>query len=370
MLLEAWRLHDAVEGQELPGDQPPHRQTIANRRQGDGRPVKAIRDSAAYCVPVMARLATRTARLLPLLLVSILVLGACAPSAGQPSLAADEAAANEAAANEAATTDASPAPESSQPAATGDAVTGGEPEPTAEASTRPTPTPTPEPEATPTPPPPSPTATPKLPTNAAGQKPFAMNLYRKGDFVAQYTFEWCVGASLQMALNMVTDESHTSRADQETLWEMARDRSFSPFGGANPTGWTATLNELGVGPYQLVSIPTLDEALDAAAEAIRATERPVGLVMWRGRHAWMMSGFEATADPNKSDDFDVTGIRVQDPLYPHGSSVWGSSPRPNSLVSPATLAKQFVVRDVTRSRVNLGVPTGYLMILPVEDAAA
>jgi hypothetical protein len=196
-----------------------------------------------------------------------------------------------------------------------------------------------------------------------------MNVYRKGDFIAQYTFEWCVGASLQMALNMTTDESHTTRTDQQALWEMARDRSFSPFGGANPTGWTAVLNELGIGPYELVSIPTLDVALTTAAEAIRATKRPVGLVMWRGRHAWVMSGFESTSDPRTADEFEVTGIRVLDPLYPHGSSTWGSSPRPNSLVSPATLAKQFVVRDTTRSRVNLGVPTGYLMIVPVHAAA-
>lgn len=46
-----------------------------------------------------------------------------------------------------------------------------------------------------------------------------MNLFRKGDFAAQYTFEWCVGASLQMALNLSTDEEHTTRADQEKLWE-------------------------------------------------------------------------------------------------------------------------------------------------------
>ena len=197
----------------------------------------------------------------------------------------------------------------------------------------------------------------------AERKPFAMNLYRKGDFVAQYNFEWCVGASLQMALNMATDDSRTSRTDQQRLWEMARDTSFSPFGGANPRGWTATLNELGIGPYELVSIPTFEGALDVAAEAIRATKRPVGLVMWRGRHAWVMSGFESSADPRTFDEFDVTGIRVLDPLYPHGSSVWGRSPKPNTLVSPATLAKQFVLRDSTR--VNLGVPPGYLLVLPV-----
>jgi hypothetical protein len=194
-----------------------------------------------------------------------------------------------------------------------------------------------------------------------------MNLATKGDFVAQYTFEWCVGASLQMAWNMATDDHRSSRKDQGALWARARDASDSPFGGANPIGWTATLNDMGIGPYEIVSLPTYDEALTVAAEAIRATRRPVGLVMWRGRHAWVMSGFESTADPRRFGDFEVTGIRVHDPLYPHGSSVWGKSPKPNSLVSPTTLAKQFVIRD--RGRVNLGVPPGWLLILPTTDDA-
>ena len=110
---------------------------------------------------------------------------------------------------------------------------------------------TPAPRSTESAPAPSPTQRPPA-DDAREREPFAMNLYRRGDFVAQYTFEWCVGASLQMALNMATDEKRTSKADQQRLWEMARDRSFSPFGGANPRGWTATLNELGIGPYELV----------------------------------------------------------------------------------------------------------------------
>ena len=220
---------------------------------------------------------------------------------------------------------------------------------------------------------PSPTASPAPEIGKAGPEldadpePFAMNLASSDDFVAQYTFEWCVGASLQMALNMSTDRERASRTDQGKLWEMARDRSYSPFGGANPRGWTAALNDLGIGPYRLVSVPTLDEALILAAESIRATARSVGLVMWRGRHAWVMSGFESSADPRRSDNFDVTGIRVHDPLYPNGSSVWGKSPKPNSLISPATLAKQFAIRDSTR--VNLGVPAGYLLVLPVIQEA-
>ena len=104
-----------------------------------------------------------------------------------------------------------------------------------------------------------------------------MNLHRHGDFVAQYTFEWCVGASLQMALNMDHPKNDTTREHQKELWEMAQARSSSPFGGANPRGWTAALNDLGIGPYVLVSIPTFDEALRVAATAIRETS---------GRSAW------------------------------------------------------------------------------------
>ncbi len=292
-------------------------------------------------MPVMfVRAASLVRRLVPPLLVVVLVAVACKPG-GEPSPTS--------AATTAVTPTGEPSP-TGEPAPTDDGATAGEPE--ASASVAPTPTATPSP-------------TP-LPEAQADPKPFAMNLYRKGDYVAQYTFEWCVGASLQMALNMVTDDTRTTRADQERLWEMARDTSFSPFGGANPRGWTATLNELGIGPYELVSLPTYDEALVVAAEAIRATKRPVGLVMWRGRHAWVMSGFESTADPRTFDAFDVTGIRVLDPLYPHGSSVWGASPKPNTLVSPETLAKQFVLRD--SRRVNLGVPPGFLLVLPVAEA--
>ena len=289
----------------------------------------------------MGNRATTSGRLsLSLLLLAVIVAAGCMPAAGAASPAPT-------ATGEAART--------AQPVPSDDGVTAGE-APLASAST----------EASSSPVPVRASSAPSKAPPVAAAEPFAMNLYRKGDFVAQYTFEWCVGASLQMALNMATKDSRTSRADQQDLWEMARDRSSSPFGGANPRGWTATLNELGIGPYTLVSLPSFDEALSVAAEALRATRRPVGLVMWRGRHAWVMSGFEATADPRTFEDFDVTGIRVLDPLYPHGSSIWGKSPAPNSLVSPATLGKQFVLRDSTR--VNLGVPPGYLLILPVTAA--
>jgi hypothetical protein len=208
-----------------------------------------------------------------------------------------------------------------------------------------------------------PATTPVPATPVPPKAAFAQSLYHRGDYVAQYTFEWCVGASLQMALRMTGASEDRSRSHQQALWEMARDRSFSPFGGANPRGWTAALNDLGIGPYVLVSIPTFEEAVRTAAEAMRTTQRPVGLVMWRGRHAWVMSGYESVGDPAVHDDFEVTGVRVLDPLHPHSSRVWGPSPAPNALVSLETLGRQFVLRDSTR--VNLGVPPGFLLVLPV-----
>jgi hypothetical protein len=218
--------------------------------------------------------------------------------------------------------------------------------------------PTSAPSATPTP-----VATPEPPREA-----FAYNLFRRGDYVAQYTLEWCVGASLQMALNMTTDTNDTSRRRQQALWTMAQERSDSPFGGANPIGWTAALNDLGIGPYELVSVPDLESALQVAATALRQTKRPVGLVMWRGRHAWVMSGFESVGDPRLHDSITVTGVRVLDPLYPNDSSRWGASPKPNALLTPAVLGKQFVRRE--GGRVDLGVPPGYLLILPTTGEPA
>jgi hypothetical protein len=217
-----------------------------------------------------------------------------------------------------------------------------------------------------------PTATPAptpVPTPPPMPQAFALNLYQEGDFVPQYTFDWCVAASIQMMHNLIDDTGAGTWADdvqQGELWEMARARSSNSFNGANPFGWAKVLTEVGMGPYEVVSIAGYEDALRAAARAIAATDRPVGLVMWSGRHAWVMSGFESLGDPGQFPEFSVTGIHVLDPLYPHGSGQWGPSPAPNSLVTPEQLATQFVVREPRRWSSDL--TPGYLLVLPVAQA--
>ena len=220
--------------------------------------------------------------------------------------------------------------------------------------------------AVPTAPAPGPAAAPApAPVPAPVPQPFALNLYREGDFVPQYTFDWCVAASIQMAHNLIDDTGGGTWADrnqQNELWEMARARSSDSFNGTNPFGWAQVLTLSGMGPYGVVSVPDYQEALRTAARAITETGRPVGLVMWSGRHAWVMSGFESVGDPRQFPDFSVTGIHVLDPLYPYGSQQWGPSPAPNALLTPEQLATQFVVREPRRWSSSL--PAGYLLVLP------
>ena len=211
-------------------------------------------------------------------------------------------------------------------------------------------------------------------TATAAPKPYTLDLGTRSDYVGQTNLVQCVGASMQMMLNMIEPGVDRSAKTQLRLQNLARKWSPPRLDGgvrkgASVVGWATGLSLEGAGPYKVIGVDRLDDALLVAARAMRRTGRPVGLLVWRGRHAWVMSGFEATADPRHTDEFDVTGINVLDPLYPHGSSTWGKSPKPNSLVSPETLAEQFVVRDVTQSRVDLHVATGYLMIVPIAGAA-
>jgi hypothetical protein len=183
----------------------------------------------------------------------------------------------------------------------------------------------------------------------AVERGYAVDLAARGDFVAQRNLVQCVGASMQMMLNIIGSADDRSAATQVRLQKLARSLSgptrpgFERH-GASVRGWMGGLNQLAAGPYRLVGTSTLDEAMRTAAIAIRATGKPVGLLVWRGRHAWVMSGFRATADPFRDSSFKVTAAIVLDPLYPFGSRTWGPSPKPRQALSVADIGRQFVPR--------------------------
>jgi hypothetical protein len=204
----------------------------------------------------------------------------------------------------------------------------------------------------------------------ARARPYSMDLLRRGDFVSQTNGVQCVGASIQMMLNIVGATNDRTASQQLRLQKIARSLSSAPGDpprpagrvrrGASSRGWASTLEKYGVGPYFLRSEGSMQAALKVAARAMRLTGKPVGLLMWRGRHAWVMTGFRATADPLATDDYRVTTVTVADPWYPRVSSIWGRSPAPGTRLNLKQLATDF--KPISRRR-NYG--GRYLLVLPL-----
>ena len=212
-------------------------------------------------------------------------------------------------------------------------------------------------------------------TAAAGTtgatRPVRIDLYAPGDFVSQTNLVQCVGASMQMMLNVIRPEDDRTAATQLRVFDLARSlRDVAvPAGparpGASAAGWARGLTAAGAGPYVLRSTATLHEALTLAASAISRTGRPVGLLVWQGAHAWVMSGFEATGDPVVDTAARVTAVRVLDPLYPRlVGAPWGPGPAPDARLSAAELAQVFVpYRPHGHSSALRG---RFVLVLPID----
>ena len=199
--------------------------------------------------------------------------------------------------------------------------------------------------------------------------PFQMNLFTKGDFMHQATKDMCVAGSTQIMMNVIDGgKPNRSVAYQKRLYE--RGRELSPnkrkLGsiGVDLTGWAELLNTNGYGPYVVESAGTRRGAIRKAAKAIRTTGKPVGLVVWRGAHSWVMSGFTATADPAYDNGFQVKGAYIQDTWYPYVSTIWGASNPPGTLVPMGKLKEDYL--PYQRPRARYPKRDGkFMLILPV-----
>jgi hypothetical protein len=215
-----------------------------------------------------------------------------------------------------------------------------------------------------------------VPVQASEPPHVRVELYRQGDFVSQTNSVQCVGASMQMMLNMIRSQNDGSARTQLELQQLARKNSPKRIGpggieftrprrGASSFGWAAGLSRIGGGPYRVTSTPTLGGALKIAATAMRETGRPVGLLVWHGAHAWVMSGFTATRTSDGRID-RVTSVTVLDPWYPRSSPTYGPSPRPGTRLSPRQLAA-----DYLRWRRHHASPFDgqYVLVVPYRELA-
>lgn len=84
------------------------------------------------------------------------------------------------------------------------------------------------------------------------------------------------------------------------------------------------------------------EAIRVVVKQIRVTQRPAGLLVWRGWHSWVVSGFTATADPAVTDAYSVISLRIEDVWYPRHSTIWGDSRPPDSDVLVGQLPEDYL----------------------------
>ena len=244
--------------------------------------------------------------------------------------------------------------------------------PSASSTIRPTPSPTATVAPTPSPtasstPMPTPTATPSPTPELAPRGPYEVNLYRRGDFVSQVTPKQCVAAAMQIMLN-IGHKNDRSDGRQAQLARLAKRLSDHHDHGTEPQGWARGLEREGAGHYEVAVEPTMGRAVRRAIEAIRATGRPVGLLVWRGAHSWVLHGFETSRDPAATDAYKVRGLWVSDPWYPRVSSIWGPSRKPNQKITVKQLREDYLKWRRPTGRYP-GQDGQYVLILPVDEAA-
>jgi hypothetical protein len=249
-------------------------------------------------------------------LLVVVLAGACVSEAAEPTGAPAPT-----------VTPPSSAPPSADPTPTAAPVV------TPAASPSPVSSPTPSPEPSPTPPP--------------EPEAFSINLYREGAFVSEYTKYYCLPAAMQVMINVMSDgPPDTSRETQDRLYALARELDGVDLPprvrDVEPEGWARGLEAEGYGRWEVRAEETREDAIRLAAVQLRLTGKPVGLLTWRGAHSWVMSGFESTADPLLTDDFEVTGVWIQDVWWPRISTRWGESDPPNTLVPVERLPEDYL----------------------------
>ncbi len=174
---------------------------------------------------------------------------------------------------------------------------------------------------------------------AGAQETF--DVYRPGVYSEQATWTWCTAASVQIARNIVFDRNDHASAQQARYFAYMRASNRfqrTLHRGVDPLGFEAGMRRFVDQDYTLVASPTFDAAVRSAVTRLRQTGMPVALIVARGRHAWVLTGFTATADPARTTKFRVLTVRVTGPLYGR-QSVNGYDAPPDTRLSYAALRR-------------------------------
>lgn len=157
-----------------------------------------------------------------------------------------------------------------------------------------------------------------LPPGANAASPFTMDVYYSGGYERQVDSRTCTAAATAMMLNFIARRDLRLNQLDILKYEQRRDAlNDATQRGSDPLGWSKALTYYGprtgmTFTYAWETYATERAALKRAATLIAATGKPVGLAIWNGRHAVVMTGFQATRDPRQGD-FDLTYVWISDP---------------------------------------------------------
>lgn len=167
-----------------------------------------------------------------------------------------------------------------------------------------------------------------------------IDLYRPGVFTTQQSWLWCTAADVQIIRNIADGANDHSSTNQRRYFGFmrARNRYDIPVrDGVDPAGWAAGLRHYVDARYRLTANRSFDAALRSAVTNLRRTGLPVGITVAHGNHAWVLTGFSATADPARTQAFTVTSVRVVGPLWGLQSRTYGYDMRPDRRLTPKQL---------------------------------
>jgi len=211
-----------------------------------------------------------------------------------------------------------------------------------------------------------------VPSPAAAALPAwtgGINLYRTGVFSTQDTWRWCTAADVQIMRNIVFHQQDHSRDSQWRYYGYMRNHNrydLPPADGVDPAGWAAGLRHLVDSRYHVVAKASFAEPLHSAVRNLRRTQRPVGLLVAHGDHAWVLTGFTATADPAVTNRFSVTSVRVTGPLWGLQDSAYGYDMAPNTRLTRDQLHHFFTPWHY--ARIHMWWEGDYVSIQPLAGA--
>lgn len=168
----------------------------------------------------------------------------------------------------------------------------------------------------------------------AAASTYVRDVYFTAGYERQVDGRTCVPASTAMMLNFIARRD--LGLDQMAILRYAQPRDAlndRVQRGTDPLGWAKALTHYAprtgrTFAYRWEAFDTEAGALRRAAKLIAVTGMPVGLTIQNGRHAVVMTGFEATRDPRQGD-FRLIAVWISDP-YGRSRTRYGASSVPTN----------------------------------------